>query len=146
MRRQGREVVDKNLTLYEPETFPAAMTRAGGKSAEGKRRLLLGRIKCRELSAARKIRKQRKVECERESADLIASSEGGGARCDGGHNHKDEEAESENSDAEFWSKLESTLEMSARLHCNPVEPEKFRRGPSKPSRVNRLMASRSNVG
>ena len=106
----------------------------------------MGRIRCRELSTVPKIRKQRKVERERESADLIASFERGGARCDGGHNHEDEEAESENSDAEFWNELESTLEMSGRLHCIPVEPEKFRRGPSKPSRVNRLMANRSNVG
>ena len=52
--------------------------------------------------------------------------------------------ESDNSGAEFWNCLESTV--VDRFQGIPSEPVKFSRGPKNPSRASRLMASRSIVG
>ena len=59
---------------------------------------------------------------------------------------EDAEAEmvfSDDSGAVFWNGLESYC--VDRLHSIPSEPVQFSRGPTKPSRASRLMASRSSL-
>ena len=71
--------------------------------------------------------------CAMEAEDELVS-EGDAAATD----------DSDNSGAEFWNRLESTV--VDRFQGIPSEPVKFCRGPKNPSRASRLMASRSIVG
>ena len=106
----------------------------------------MGRIKCRELSAARKIRKQRKGESRREAVDLVASFEKVGVRGSDTHDGGEEEVVSESGEADFWCNLIPPVETSGRSKFIPEEPERFRRDESRPSRLQRLMANRTNTG
>ena len=91
------DVVDEHFVTYVPEEFPASMRKDGGKSADEKRRLLVGRTRCRELSAARMIRRQRKKKCELDAEKLIATF----------LNEDEVSDEPDTSDAEFWCKLDN---------------------------------------
>ena len=138
-RLKVSEVVDEHFVTYVPEESPASMRKDGGKSADEKRRLLVGRTRCRELSAARMVRRQRKKKCELEAEKLIATFLNG----------DEVSVESDTSDAEFWCKLDNRdwdTPLSMRpvdVHCG--EPVRYGGG-SKASRLHWLAASCSKVG
>ena len=91
------------------------------------------------MRAARVARKLRKKKCEMEAEKLIATFLNGDEVGD----------ESDASEAEFWCKLDNR-DWDTPLSMHPVgvhtgEPVQYGRG-SRPSRLQRLVASCSKVG
>ena len=169
-RRQGVVEVDRHFTIYEPEDFPKVVRDAEGKSACSKRRLLIGRVKCRIASSLRLTRKLRMKECRREAAELITSFLNG--------------------EAEFWHEAIKVARKDAEKHptdgpnhpclgpsvgalglahplsggddcvtdeaefwhnlvadiSTPVKPDRLGRTEGKPSRLARLTASQVHTG
>lgn len=108
-------------------------------------RLLHGRVLMKSSSAARAVRISRKKEVSRSAADLIDAFVRAVEAEDGRVNEEavDEMVLSDDSGAEFWSGLESY--SVEKLHSIPSSPALFSRGSKKPSRMSRLLASRSIV-
>ena len=141
----GAEAVDDKFVPYmADEVRMTELAPTVGKTASEKMRLLRGRVLLKLSGAARAARIARRKEESRSAADLVESC----VRAVEAENGRDEaEAEmvlSDDSGAEFWNGLESMT--TDRLHGIPSVPEKFSRGPNKPSRASRLMTSRSIVG
>ena len=131
---------------YVPEVL-AAPNPQSRASAVRKRWLLLGRVRCRIGSEARRLRKLRKKAAKVEVRGIIASftnePDSDAADLDGkGSDGKD-------SDEEFWSKLDHR-EWDTPLSVQPVGvhcsvPMLHHRG-TKPTRAMRLAAHGSKAG
>ena len=109
-------------------------------------RLFRGRIRLKVSSAARAARKEKRMVDSRSADELVRSFV---LAVEAEDEQISDEAkaavvESDDSGAEFWNRLDSTA--ADRFQGIPIEPEKFIRGPKKPSRASRLLASRSIVG
>ena len=117
----------------------------GGKTAREKTRLLRGRVLLKSSCAARAAKIAKRKEASRSAADLVESFIRA-VEAEDGRISEEAEAEmfvSDDSGAVFWNELESY--GVDRLHSIPSEPVQFSRGPIKPSRASRLMASRSSL-
>ena len=137
-RRQARVEVDDKFIPYDARPMERASPqlcepKRGGKSAEDKMRLLRGRIKYKELKAAREGRKKRKEERKHEVERLISSfvhdldANGEGEGVD---DLAVEARANDQDEAEFWSRLVD----DARIN----KPDRFKAMQCKPSRLSRL--------
>ena len=127
----------ENFTRYTPELFPAPRPQLNGKTAAEKKRHMLGRIRFKEASEIRRLRKVRKLEAIFDARILYDNFLGG----------DEEEVEQASlcrvcdveggSDEEFWNGL-SPIEPPSS-----VKPRECFRGMARPSRMQRLIASRS---
>ena len=117
---------------------------SAGKSSKDKWRLMRGRVLLKMASAARAAKIERRKEESRKAADLVESFiravEEENELIDG--QAVDEITSLDESGAAFWNGLESMA--NDRLNDIPSEPVQFSRRPNKPSRVSRLVTSRSN--
>ena len=134
-RRQGRVEVDDQFIPYEVKPGECTKPRCdnGGKSAEVKMRLLRGRIKGKELKAAREDRKRRKERRRHEVEMLISSFRDAEDTENESLLPGDpvaEESVNDQDEAELWST------MVADARCD--RPDRFKAMQCKPSRLSRL--------
>ena len=137
---------DKFVPYMADEVRMAELAPTVGKTASEKMGLFRGRVLLKLSCAARAARIARRKEESRSAADLVESFVRA-VEAENGRIGDEAEAEmvlSDDSGAEFWNGLESMT--TDKPHGLPSVPEKFSRGPNKPSMASRLMTSRSIVG
>ena len=116
-------VDDKFIPYSVDEVREVELTPTGGKSASEKMRLFRGRILLKMSSAARAARKEKRMVDSRSVDELVRSFV---LAVDAEDERMGDEAEavmveSDDSGADFWNKLDSTV--ADRFHGIPIEPE-----------------------
>ena len=150
LKQTNSEAESEKFMRYVPEIFAPSRPQLSGRTAEDKRRRMHGRIKFKEASEARRLRKLRSLEAIIEARILYENFVG----CDVaevgtmGNPKPCEEAElcqvceaNGGSDEEFWNGLCEVRPPAPRADSHVKRPWECIQRTAKPSRMQRLTAS-----
>ena len=112
---------DDSFVPYVPEQFCEPQS-ANGDSAERKRWLLLGRLRCKLGMEERRRKRLRRKEAKSEVRDLIRSFVDGDAGASAPNDSRHEAAVDDASDEEFWTSLPSVIERERHIITIPTYP------------------------
>ena len=112
---------DDSFVPYVPEQFGEPQP-AKGESAERKRWLLLGRLRCKQGMEERRRKRLRRKEAKSEVRELIRSFCDDGADALATSESMCEAAADDASDEEFWKSLPSVIERERHVHMIPTNP------------------------
>ena len=142
LKQTNSEVVPDSFVRYVPELF-IPQPQLDGRTAADKRRQRLGRIRLKEASEVRRMRKLRMAEATFEARMLYESFVGCGKdAAEEVINPNSREHADDDSDEEFWNGL-SEIDPPALRTGGPVkEPWECMQRMARPSRMQRLTASR----
>ena len=143
LKQTGEVGEPSNFVQYAPEVLAIPRPQLSGKTAGEKRRLMLGRIKLKQGSEARRVRKLRRkaaaVEAQNLYNEFVCDQEG-------------EEAEpcqvceaEDKLDEEFWHELAEVKPRPAHIGSHDKKPHEGFQGVVRLSRMQRLTASRSST-
>ena len=142
---------DDAFRHYTPEVFGAAKP-SDGLAAATKRNLLLGRVKYKQAQEARRARKQRSTEADRELVTLVDSFINGDTtpQPDEAELHFDEgsvEEADHGSDEEFWNNLRAgNCPRAEHIRNIPTSPLCHFMGRPSSSRMSRVARMQSEAG
>ena len=126
-RLHAKTVQDATFIQYVPEELKKAEP-SGGKTAQEKRQMMLGRIRCKQGRVQRQVRKARKKDMLMELQDLISTfiaepadrAESSSAEVHGQVERDASDGNSGQSDEEFWASLPTTDSSAEHLANIPV--------------------------
>ena len=138
-RLHAKTVQDTSFIQYVPEELKKAEP-SGGYTAQEKRQLMQGRIRCKQARVQRQVRKARKKDMLMELQDLISTfiaEPAGRAECSSAVVH-----EQVNSDEEFWNSLPVDEGRRERILSIPSPPTHDFRGKALRSRCKQPVVHR----